>query len=101
MCKAFSCLCPEKGKVVWKTVGNSVGNSVWAQIGSVFRLEIKEWRGTDKIPGRIYPFQSAVDLWDEGLVPSFDGKVWRLHGGPEAKVLFEVPVASLWAGPEK
>ena len=34
-------------------------------------------------------FQAVVDLWNKGLVPSFDGKVWRLHGGPDGKVLWE------------
>jgi len=24
-----------------------------------------------------------------GLVPSFDGKVWRLHSGKDAKIIYE------------
>jgi len=42
----------------------------------------------DHKPGE-YPFQPVVDLWGQGLVPSFDGKTWRLHGGKKAKVLWE------------
>ena len=35
------------------------------------------------------PFSSAVKLWDDGLVPNFDGKVWRLHSGKSADVVYE------------
>jgi len=48
------------------SVGGSVGASVWAYIGSFY--DIKD-----------YKFQSAVDLWEAGLVPSLVGKAWRLH----------------------
>ena len=79
------------GDSVWDSVGDSVGASVWAYIGSLFPIE--EWKYIDyKNPlfkkGE-YPFQSLVDLWKAGLVPSFDGKVWRLHGGKKGEVLWE------------
>jgi len=35
---------------------------------------------------RAYPLQPAVDLWKAGLVPVFDGGVWRLHCGPDGRV---------------
>jgi len=41
---------------------------------------------------------SLVKLWEMGLVPSFDGKVWRLHGGKNAKVLFEISRKELRKG---
>jgi hypothetical protein len=50
----------------WASVRTSVGGSVGAYIGSFY--DIKD-----------YKFQSAVDLWEAGLVSSFDGKTWRLH----------------------
>jgi hypothetical protein len=71
------------------SVGDSVGSSVWAYIGSFFILERSAWEYTEKIDCKGYPFQSAVTFWELGLVPSFDGKKWRLHGGPEGKVLWE------------
>jgi hypothetical protein len=66
-----------------------VGASVWDYSGSFFKLPRKSWLYTDKIKTKGYPFQPAVDLWEMGLVPSFDGKKWRLHGGPDAKILWE------------
>ena len=30
-------------------------------------------------------------LFKNGLVPSFDGNVWRLHTGPQAKIVYETP----------
>jgi len=35
------------------------------------------------------PFQPCIDLWERGLVPSFDGKTWRLHGY-KGKVVKEI-----------
>jgi len=73
------------GASVW----DSIRGSIWAYIGSFFK--IKKWKYIDykkepfnKIKG--YPFQSAVDLWKMGLVPSYDGKIWRLHGLKDGKV---------------
>jgi len=79
------------GDSVWDSVWDSVGDSVWAYVGSLFPLS--EWKYIDyKNPlfekGK-YPFQSVVDLWKLGLVPSWDGKVWRLHGGEKAEILWK------------
>ena len=77
------------GSSVWALVGASVRDlvldsvrasfmdSVWAYIGSFFDIDYK------------FDFSSAVKLWDDGLVPSFDGKVWRLHTGKDARVVYE------------
>ena len=83
---------------VWDSVRDSVGDSVrgsvwasvWAYIGSLF--SIKTWKHINYenplfTKGK-YPFQPLVDLWKVGLVPSFDGKIWRLHGGKNGKVLW-------------
>jgi hypothetical protein len=80
---------------VWGSVRDSVGcsvrGSVWAYVGSLFR--IKEWKYIDHSNPLFeigkYPFQSVVDLWKLGLVPSYDEKVWRLHGGEKAQILWE------------
>jgi len=38
----------------------------------------------------VNPFQSGIDLWKRGLVPSFDGiDTWRLHAGKDARVVYE------------
>ena len=77
------------GDSVGASVGASVGDSVWASvrayIGSLLP-NIATWQYVKHEPG-LYPFQPAVNLWHIGLVPSFDGKTWRLHGGSEGKVL--------------
>jgi len=67
------------GDSVWVSVWVSVRASVRAYVGSLLKLPRKEWKYTKKIKTDDYPFQSAVDLWKRGLVPSFDGKKWRLH----------------------
>jgi len=90
------------GASVWASVGDSVGASVRDSvrdsvrvsvgnyIGSLFKLPRIEWKYTEKIKTEDYPFQPAVDLWKRGLVPSFDGKKWRLHQMcNKAKVIWE------------
>ena len=49
-------------------IHDSVKTSIDAYAGSFFDI----W-------GDEYKYQSAVDLWERGLVPSFNGKTWRLH----------------------
>jgi len=76
---------------VWNSVINSVRdsviNSVWAYASSFFKLNkwkyIKHKKGDN-------PYQCLIDLWEQGLVPSFDGETWRLHSGKKAKIVFEI-----------
>ena len=76
------------GDWVWASVRDSVWDSVGASVRggvrdsaiaytlSFFNLDGK-WQGFENVKGN--PFQSCIDLWEKGLVPSFDGKIWRLH----------------------
>ena len=78
------------GDSVWASVGDSVGDSVWVYFSSFFLLPRSSWKYTDKIKRDTNnPFQPAIDLWEMGIVPSFDGEKWRLHGGKDGKVLWE------------
>jgi len=78
---------------IWESarepVVESVIESVWAYTGSFFILPRGAWKYTENIKTDGYPFQPLVDLWKQGLVPSFNGRVWRLHGGEDAKILWE------------
>ena len=71
---------------VWGSVRDSVGDSVrasvWAYASSLFDIQYK------------HDFSPLITLWNKGLVPSFDGKVWRLHGY-KGKILWEGNVAVL------
>jgi hypothetical protein len=71
----------------WDSVWGSVGDSVWAYIGSFFTLP--KWEYVTHTKGK-YPFDPSVKLWNAGLVPSFDGTTWRLHAGPKAQVVFSI-----------
>jgi hypothetical protein len=77
---------------VWGSVRDSVGFSVWdlvyAYISSLFP-NVKRWKYIEHEEG-INPFQSGIDLWHMGLVPSFDGEFWRLHKGEKAEVVLEI-----------
>jgi hypothetical protein len=73
-----------------QSVGHSVGQSVWAYMGSIFH-NIKQWRYASSKSGE-YPYQAGVDLWQAGLVASFDGGTWRLHTGDKADIIYETKI---------
>jgi len=70
------------------SVRYSVGDFVVAYISSLFH-NIKKWECIEHEEG-VNPFQAGIDLWHMGLVPSFDGEVWRLHKGKKAEVVLEI-----------
>jgi len=74
---------------MWDSMWASVGDYVWAYYGSFFILSRNDWKYTEKIKTDQYPFLSAVKLWEMGLVPSFDGKRWKLHAHKDARVVWE------------
>jgi hypothetical protein len=57
---------------------------------------LQQWKYIKHPKGK-NPFQPCIDLWNKGLVPSFDGKIWRLHG-KEGKVIFEISKEDLEQG---
>jgi len=62
---------------VRESVWDSVWDSVWAYISTFFNINYR------------YDFFSVNELWNRGIVPSFDGKVWRLHSGKDASIIYE------------
>ena len=70
----------------------SVGDSVGAYISSLFQ-NITKWKYFENAEGN--PFQSCIDLWNAGFVPSFDGEIWRLHSGKDAKIVYEIKKGEL------
>jgi hypothetical protein len=73
---------------VWASVGASVWDSAGAYISSLFP-NIQKWEYIDHEPG-INPYQPGIDLWRSGFAPSFNGKIWRLHSGKDAKIVYEL-----------
>jgi len=67
------------GYSVWE----SVRDSVWAYISTFFDIKYE------------HDFSSAEKLWEAGLVPSFDGTVWRLHAGEKAEIVWSGTVEEL------
>jgi len=62
---------------VWDSVLDSVWDSVYAYMSSFFDIKYK------------CDFSSAIQLWESGLIPSFDGKTWRLRSGKKADIIYE------------
>ena len=69
------------------SVWDSVRDIVWAYIGNLFP-NVEKWSGIKQEPG-VYPFQSAVDLWKQGIVPACDGKLWYLLSGKNADIIWK------------
>ena len=55
----------------------SVGDSVWAYTSTFINADYK------------FNFAVMNNLYERGLVPSFDGKIWRLHSGTKAEIVWE------------
>ena len=75
------------GASVGVSIWASIWDSVWAHISSIFP-NVKKWRYIEH-KGSINPFQSGIDLWKAGLVPSYANGIWRLHAGTDAKVVYK------------
>lgn len=65
---------------IWNSVWDSVWDSLWGYMSSFFNI---------KYP---YDFTSIIKLWEIGIVPSYDSKIWRLHSGKKANVIYEVEI---------
>ena len=77
------------GDSVWNSVNDSVWKSVWdsvrAYVGSLFH-PIK-WKHIEHEEG-VYPFQSAVNLWNRGFIPvKVEGK-WGLYSSKLKKIIY-------------
>ena len=85
------------GASVWDSVrasvGDSVGASVWdsvrASVGASFWDSVRAYLSS--FFNIAYPCNySPLNIsWNRGLVPSFDGTVWRLHSGKNAEIVWE------------
>ena len=80
---------------IWNSVWSSIGNSVWSSVGSLVGIyassffTITNWKYINYEEGK-NPFQSCIDLWHLGLIPSYDGNTWRLHKMCDnAKIIYE------------
>ena len=89
------------GNSVWDPVWNSVEDVVWAPVWEVVwasvwdvdwdAVRVSVWAYFSSFFAIQYEpdFSPAVNLWEAGLVPSFDGTTWRLHTGKDAKIIYE------------
>jgi len=74
---------------VSKTIGNkdsmwdSVLNSVIGYLESFFNIE------------HSIDIESLNKLWNMGLIPSFDGNIWRLHTGKNGNIVFTIKESDL------
>jgi hypothetical protein len=86
------------GSSVWASVWDSVWASVWDSVGSFFGSSVgaSVWAYTSSFFNIQYKFDftSCKKLWEDGLVPSYDGTAWRLHTGSDAHVVYELIIAS-------
>ena len=77
------------GDSVWDSVRDSVGASVWDSIRVSVRDSVGAYISSCFNIKYSHDFSPAVKLWERGLVPSYDGKTWRLHGGSKGEILYE------------
>ncbi len=68
---------------------SSIARLAYAHYGWIVEQGIHDWEFVDRIDGE-YPFQCVIDLLHSGVVPSFDGKQWRISAfdGTRVKTLW-------------
>lgn len=76
------------GGVKEGSVWDSGMASVWAYIGYLFAPVVADWKLV-KHHTIAYPFMASVELWQRGLVHSYDGSVWRLQSGEKAEIVWK------------
>ena len=64
-------------------VWDSILNGVIGYLESFFNIE------------HSVDIQSLNELWDMGLIPSFDENIWRLHTGKNANIVFTIKESDL------
>ena len=64
----------------WASIRTSVGDYTY----SFFDLEQLGIKKDD-----ITSIKSCTALWESGLIPSYDGKLWRLHAGEKSNIVWE------------
>ena len=78
----------------WVSVRDSVGVSVWDSVGDSVvdsvGVSVRAYCSSFFDIKYAYDFSSCVELWEQGLVPSYDGKTWRLRSGKKAEVVYEI-----------
>ena len=83
---------------VWDSVGDSVwasvGASVWASVGASVWASVGAYIATFVDTKYKYNLTPAQKLWKRGLVPSFDGIDWRLHGA-DGKEVYKMSATEL------
>lgn len=77
------------GQSVWQSVGQSVWESVRTSVGESVGASVRAYSSSFFDIQFLHDFTPCVKLFESGLVPSFDGNIWRLHSGPKAGIIFE------------
>ena len=86
------------GDSVWYSVRDSVGgsvrdsvrDSVWNSVWALVWASVRAYTSSFFNIKYNYNFDCLNILWNRGLVPSFDGKIWRIHCYKNAQIVFEI-----------
>jgi hypothetical protein len=73
---------------VWDSVGDSVRNSVWESVWDSVLDSVYCYIGSFINTKYNIDITPSNKLWEAGLVPSFDGTLWRLHSGKNANIVY-------------
>ena len=83
----------------WDSVRDSVGawvrDSVGASVGASVWVSIWAYASTFVDIKYNYDFTSINKLWERGIVPSYDGKIWRLHTGMKADIIMQGTISEI------
>jgi hypothetical protein len=72
-----------------------VGASVWDLVWDSVRDSVRAYASTFVDIKYNHDFTSINKLWERGIVPSYDGKIWRLHTGMKADIIMQGTISEL------
>ena len=86
---------------VWASVRDSVGDSVWGSVGDSVWDSVRDsvWAYISTFININYNYKFSIisKLWERGIIPSFDGTIWRLHSGNNVDIIYECSKEDLCA----
>ena len=77
---------------VWNSIYYSAEDVVYAYVSSFFN--IPKYKYIEHKEG-VNPFQSGIDLWEMGIIPTYDGETWILYKAKNAEIIWQGKVEDM------
>ena len=74
--------------IFWNCSSTSIGGIIGLIYGNLFMLHHGKSL-QNVVFGYAFRVSCIIKLWKRGIIPSFDGKIWKLHSGEKAIIIWK------------